>query len=340
MYWTAKEQTKLSPVISTRVRFARNAEDAPFPFRLSVSERKAFWERTKEALKDWDWMAVDFGEAEPLVKEAYVQTRLASPHLAAKGEGSGLLLSRKGECSLMVNEEDHFRLQVILAGRALREALEQAWEWEKKLAAKLPLAYREGLGYLTACPTNLGAGMRISVMIHLPALTEAGQVAALAKRLGETGFTVRGLFGENSREGGCIYQISNQMSREKTPEEIVYAFEMMLTQVEEAEYRMGRTLWERDPLGMEDRISRAVGTMRYAKTMSYEEFMSLYSPVRFGKILGVEEAGEPQSLDRLLIELMPAPMQLRDRTLSEAALRDQRRSEALRESMGERRKSQ
>lgn len=335
MYWYEKETLGNTPVLSTRVRFARNLENTPFPAKLTPQQRGDVFRTVKEAFEDKDYIFVDFGEADSILKEAYVQTHLASPALLRRGAGSGLILSREGDVSVMVNEEDHLRIQVIRAGKEIRSTFEKAIFVARYAEEKLPFAFREKLGYLTACPTNLGAAMRLSVMIHLPAVTELGGMADLTRRLNDAGFTVRGLFGEGSREGGAIYQISNQMSREKTPEEIVSSFETVLGQVEEAEYRAGKALLSRDPVALEDRVSRALGTLRYAKMMSYSELIRLYSTLRLGKVLDLEVCRGVRGLDRLLIELMPAPMQVLDRTLSEDRERDRKRSERLREKLSE-----
>jgi protein arginine kinase len=231
----------------------------------------------------------------------------------------------------MINEEDHLRLQAISAGKALRECCEAATEWMRHGEEKLSFAFRQGLGYLTACPSNLGAAMRLSVMIHLPALHQSGAMPALIRSLNDSGFAVRGLFGEHSREGGSIYQISNQNWREKTPEEILYHFEKALEQVEAAEWKAGQALLNRDRLSAEDAVSRALGLLKYAKKMSYGEFITHYSTLRFGRVLGLEEAGEAGDLDRLFIELMPAPLELGNRALSDSALRDRERARRLRE---------
>ncbi len=331
MYWYEKRTDGTSPVLSTRVRFARNLENTPFPALLTREQKEEVFSRIKSAYQEKKPLAISFGDVDQTVKEAYVQTRLASAALAKKGGGCGLLLSEDGEVSLMINEEDHIRLQVIQSGKKILSAFEKAVEWAKLGEEKLPLAYRDGLGYLTSCPTNLGAAMRISVMIHLPAITSSGAMPRLIQNLNNAGFTVRGVFGEGSRESGSIYQISNQTSREKSPLEIVNTFEKVIEQVEEMEKKGKQAMLERDRIALEDRVSRAAGTLKFAKKMSYGEFISLYSQVRFGKEAGLAEAQGMEELDRLFVELMPAPMLLQNITLRDEELRDIRRSEILRE---------
>ena len=333
MYWYEKENATRTLVLSTRVRFARNLEGIPFPHRLSPEEGEKVFARVKEALAPYRPMAIPFGETEKIIKDTYVQTHLASRELGEKGVGSGLILDREGDVSVMVGEEDHIRLQVIRAGRDVDGALLKAKEWVETLEKALPIAYRKGLGYLTACPTNLGGAMRLSVMIHLPALTASGAIPTLAKRLGDRGFTVRGFFGEGSREGGSIYQISNQSSREKTPEEVAELFSSLLSQVEEWEKKSAEALLERDRNGWEDRILRALGTLKYARKMNYDEFIGLYSLVRFGRECAVAGTEGTECLDRLMVELLPAPMILQDRSLADAQARDLKRSRIIREQL-------
>ena len=331
MYWYEKNVQGNSLVLSTRVRFARNLEDTPFPAKLGREERERVFSRVKAAYEEKGVMAVSYGDVDDLVKQAYVQTHLASMELANQGAGSGLLLSRDGEVSIMVNEEDHLRLQVIGAGKQVEAVFEKAREWITFGEEKLVFARREKLGYLTRCPTNLGAGMRLSVMIHLPALVATGSMSRMIQSLNDAGFTVRGLFGEGSREGGDLYQISNQMSREKTPEQIVGDFSRVLEQVEQREESARKALIEKDRLFWEDKVSRAVGLLRYAKKMSYQELIGLISCIRFGREAGFDGVAGSECLDRLLIELMPAPMLLRDRSLAQEEARDRRRCEIIRE---------
>ena len=333
MNWFEAKEEEFSPVISTRVRFARNLSGKKFPRKMTPKEKKEVCEAVRGALRDREPMFVDFGKASKGEKEAYVQTYLASRELADKGEGSGLLISREGNVSVMLCEEDHVRLQAVLKGKKIRACYELALDWEKALEEKIDVAYDPALGYLTACPTNLGAAMRVSVMIHLPALKETGRLYALTRSLNDLGFTVRGLFGEGSEGTAGIYQISNQMSRDAAPEEIVSSFEKVVEQVilEEEKARAAlfsdsRTIWE-------DKICRAMGIVSFARSMSFAEWIELYSLIRLGKEAGLPEAARFSDPDRCLIEAMPAYLLLRDASLSSPQLRDEARAARLHESI-------
>lgn len=330
MYWYEKSVQTFSPVISTRVRFARNLEGVPFPHMLSPEKRVELWRKVCQAFAPKGGKPVFFDQLSTLEKTAYVETRLASPALSGAGVGKGLILSPQGDVSVMVGEEDHLRIQAIFPGKDVPRAVRSATEWCEYGEKALGYAYREGLGYLTSCPTNLGAGCRVSVMIHLPGLRRAGAMNALTKKLNNAGFTVRGIFGEGSRDAEGIYQISNQLSREKTPAEICDAFRQMLDDLEERERSAAELLYKNDRDGLEDEICRAIGTVKYARKMSYSEFVPLYSLIRFGKSLGLEEARKIPLTDRLLIELMPAPMILANGENKKEKSRDLARAKILR----------
>ena len=334
MYWFEAEDKTVTPVISTRVRFARNLEGKKFTSKMTPAEKKEVCQAVRGAFADEKTLFVDFGKADPVEKEAYVQTHLASRQLAQAGEGAGLLLSEDGSVAVMICEEDHVRLQAISKGEAIRETYEKALAWETKLENALPMAYDETLGYLTACPTNLGAAMRASVMIHLPCLKAAGRMDALTRSLNDAGFTVRGLFGEGSEESGAVYQISNQMSREADPEEIVASLERAVQRVilEEEKTRDAMIGARRDLL--EDRICRAWGTLSFARRMSFSEWIGIYSLLRLGQEIGWEPAKSCRGLDRALIEGMPAFLQLQNAELADPALRDLARADRVRKILG------
>lgn len=329
MYWYEKEAKQFSAVISTRVRFARNLEGIPFPARLDAAGREEVFSRIEEAYREKEIESVRFDRISPLERAVYTETRLASPLLQKRGRGSGLILSREGSVSMMISEEDHLRLQAFLPGKAIREAASLAMDWLGHGAKRLNFAYREGLGYLTSCPTNLGAGMRVSAMMHLPALSLSGKIPALSRALSDAGFTVRGTFGEGSSARGAVFQISNQKSRSALPEAIIESAERIFSEVENLEKNEAEKLFREKKLELEDRICRAVGTMRYAKKMDYQEWIELYSSVRLGKALGMEQARKIRGLDSLLILLMPALLELSDATLSDPALRDEARCKKL-----------
>ncbi len=310
MIWYEKQAERFSPVISTRVRFARNLEEFPFPHRLNAEGKEKVWEKIEKVLTKEGFTAHPFSRLSQAEKEAFVEQRLSSAALLKSTVGAGVLLSPEKDISVMVNEEDHIRLQVLSVGKKIEETLEKAGKLEEILRRELSLAYRPGLGYLTSCPTNLGAGLRISVMIHLPALTRIGAITNLAESLGHRGFTVRGVLGEGSRATGGIYQISNQQSREMLPRDIAQAFLQVLAQVEEAEQKAAQKLLETEKEDLLDQIMRSIGILSFARKMSYSEFAEHFALIRFGKALGLEEARGVFLPDRLFFALSPANLVL------------------------------
>ncbi len=331
MNWYEKEPEIFSPVISTRVRLARNLENTPFPHKMSKEEKEKIWEKISSVFEGKDMVKIPFGGLDPLVKQSFVDSRLVSTQFLSAESGSGLLLSRDGEVSIMVNEEDHIRIQVITSGENISGALEKIREYALFAENNLPIAKREKLGYLTSCPTNLGSACRISAMVHLPALNALGALPDLAEKLGSAGYTVRGIFGEGSRSEEGIVQISNQKRCHLPPEKIAEEFQEILSQVCQREGLAGAKLLKENPTEIQDRIFRAIGTLRFAKKISYKEFVSLFSLVRFGKALGLNKAREMNLPDRFLIELTPAHLLLSDLTLTEPDKRDVLRASGIQE---------
>lgn len=331
MNWYEKESDIFSPVISTRVRFARNLEGIPFPDRGSEEDRSLVWNKVCGAFREKNMRVIPFEGQESLVKESFVETRIASKKLLSREKGAGLLLSPEGDVSIMIGEEDHIRLQVIKTGKKIGEALNKAMEYASFMEEKLPLAKREKLGYLTSCPTNLGNGCRISVMIHLPALHAVGAIQKLEKTLSGAGYTLRGAFGEGSRGEEGILQISNQKKGNLPPEKIAEDFEEILRRLLLMEAEAGAKIYKNQKIAIRDRVCRAVGTLRYAETVSYGEFLSLFSTVRFGKALGIEEARNTNLPDRFLFELAPSLLILSDMTLQDPETRDFTRALKIKE---------
>ena len=331
MNWYEKEPSVFSPVISTRVRFARNLENTPFPHLLSEEKKETVWDKITSALEEKNMQKIPFAGLDPLVKQSFVDGRIASRNFLSAEKGAGLLLSPDGDVSIMVNEEDHLRLQVLMSGKALRAALEKAKEYALFCEEKLPIAYREKLGYLTSCPTNLGSACRISAMVHLPALSAMGAIGPLAEKLLPIGYTVRGAFGEGSLMTEGILQISNQNKGDTAPEKIAEDFEKILLDLRDREGRAGAKILKDNPWEIKDRICRAIGTLRYAKKISYKEFLSLFSLVRFGKALGIDEAREMFLPDRFLTKLSASHLLLSDLSLENSEERDVLRARKLRE---------
>lgn len=334
MYWYEDSAGKHPVVLSTRVRFARNLKHLPFPAGLDAQGRQQVCQAAKEAFESL--VCYDFSRLSEAEKGAYVQSHLCSPAFAqSRGEGFQLWLSRDGAVSVMVNEEDHFRIQAICAGLDPQKAFDRALETETALRRHQELAFHPKLGFLTACPTNLGCAMRISAMLHLGALRLTGGIGALVRSADRLGFTLRGAFGEGSGPQGDLYQISNKASYQSSEQELLNHFSTVIAQIADQEQKARQALQKQDALGLEDRIFRSLGTLQSARRMDYAEFVGHWSNLRLGQSLGLVSLKDPALPDRLLVELTGARLCLENGNAQNPAVRDQLRAEKLRQALKE-----
>ncbi len=333
MLWYMEEAKEKDVIVSTRVRLARNLSAYPFGLRLTQEKAKEMTEKVTAFYQDRDGFhvtdmeAMSQGEALSLCERHYISREFAQkkgPHTLVREEALGL--------SIMVAEEDHLRLQCILNGYAPDLAFERVMKEEGELDRSFELAYSEKLGYLTHCPTNLGTAMRMSFMMHLPALTVQGRMQALSEQLQKLGLTVRGMYGEGSRAEASLYQISNQVTMGITEEETLRKMKEIVMQIAESE-RTARAAFKGETLEkLLDQAQRAEGLLRSARMISSSEFLSLYSAARLGHTIGNTSALSCETLDRMLFEVMPATMALSaqavdtDGDLPATVRRDKRRA--------------
>lgn len=302
----------MSIIISTRVRLARNLKDYPFPRKLSEQGREKIVESVRRAITDShsaiadDFHFIRISELDPRQSVSLVEKRLCSPEFISEGQGRALLLSKDESLSIMINEEDHIRLQVIKKGLSLEETYDIADKLDTLLDENLSFAYDDKLGYLTQCPTNLGTGMRASVMLHLPALERSRAISRIAGNLGKLGLTIRGAHGEGTEPQGALYQLSNQVtlgiSEKAAIENLKNITEQLAAQEEQARAR----LCESDEI--QDAISRSMGILRYAKVMSHEEALKLLSNVRLGVEAGLITDVSSDVIDKLMTDVEPATL--------------------------------
>ncbi len=322
-------------VWSTRIRLAANLADTPFPARLTAAGREEVSEKIKAVFEgDKAWQCMQVSRLTPVERAAFTEAHMASPDFM-KGDLAGklLILSTDGECAIMVNEEDHIRLQCIRPGYGPEETYKRALEVFERIEAQLPLAFDPTLGYLTHCPTNLGTGLRASLMIHLPAMTRLGKSGGLADALNKAGFALRGLYGEGSMPGGGIYQLSNQVSRGFSEEELIRRLMKVSEQVVKAELDARKELKEKEGIALEDRVYRALGVLQNARTLTSKEMYALVADVRMGVGLGIIEGVPMNKLDRLLIDMLPARLSLANGEADHAAARDRIRADLTREAL-------
>lgn len=297
-------------VISTRVRLARNINGYCFDSRLDAAGANEIIEKVSVPLEASGFRKINFADLSPVMATSYVERHYVSPEFATKETPHALFLQEPAGIAVMVCEEDHLRIQSILPGLALEEAYKNASRTEKRLDEDFDFAYSEKLGYLTHCPTNLGTGMRASVMMFLPALTHGGYMDALATQLSKIGLTVRGLFGEGSGSMGCMYQVSNQITLGITEEETLQKLGEAIAQINESEQRARRAISGERLDRLTDHILRSEGILKYAYMMTSAEFIKLFSDVRFGISLGIVTDITYEQLGTLLVEVMPATLTL------------------------------
>ena len=320
-------------VLSTRVRLARNLEDYPFPSRLDAKEKAEVSALIKESLSDYTEIALNDIEMSALTPAGAVslaEKHLISPEFASETRGRSLLLSESEDVSIMLCEEDHVRIQVIYPGLSLVEAFDTAEKIDSHLEKKLSYAFHEKLGYLTQCPTNLGTGMRASVMLHLPALSKKGAMRGLSTTVSKLGLTLRGSYGEGSEVSGDIYQLSNQVTLGISESAAIQNLSSIAMQII-AQEKQARALLVKDEDFL-DKIYRAYGILKSAYKLTSRELTNLLSYVRLGASEGILSV-PLEKLCTLFIELQPATMNaLSDEPLSQSQ-RDLLRAERVREAL-------
>lgn len=299
-------------VISTRIRFARNLKDYPFPCKLNSQGREKVIEKVKNAVKKSnspvasDFSFIKMSELTSSQSVSLVEKRLVSPEFISDTDGRALLISKDESFSIMINEEDHIRLQVITKGLSLEQAYDTADKLDTLLDENLDFAFDEKLGYLTQCPTNLGTGMRASVMLHLPALEKSRAINRIAGNLSKLGLTIRGAHGEGTEPKGALYQLSNQVtlgiSEKAAIENLKNITEQLIAQENQARERLCSSI------DIQDAISRSLGILRSALVISHDEALKLLSNVRLGIVSKQISDVSSETIDKLMLAVEPATL--------------------------------
>ncbi|MFQ3671639.1 MAG: protein arginine kinase [Verrucomicrobiia bacterium] len=325
-------------VISSRVRLARNLNGRAFPGWLKRGERErllAELQPVVAALPPMANPAYDqaLDKFTPLEKQILVEQHLISREHAAKNAGSGVVISADQTLSIMLNEEDHLRLQGIRPGFALQEAWESVDRADSDLEQSVQFAFSPQLGYLTACPTNVGTGMRASAMLHLPGLVLSDQINQVIKSVNQIGLAVRGLYGEGTEALGNLFQISNQMTLGESEQQILERLSKVVQQIVGHELNARQKLMQERGRMLADQLGRAYGIMLYAYQISSKEALNLLSLLRLGVDLDILPRAYEPKLNELLINTQPAHLQrAADKKLG-ADERDAFRADILRDSL-------
>jgi protein arginine kinase len=300
-------------VMSSRVRLARNVAHYPFVSRLSDQDRgeveRFLRERITASPAGSQLEYIDVGRLEEVDRQFLVERQLISREHAEAQGARGVAIDGREQVSLMINEEDHLRIQCMHSGLDLRGAWEQIKAVDDQIGRVVPYAFHPRWGYLTACPTNVGTGIRVSVMLHLPALVITRQIDKVFRSLHKISLAVRGLYGEGSQAMGDFYQISNQTTLGKTEEELIEQVGDVVPVLIDYERRAREFLVRETQQNVHDQVSRAYGILRTAQTITAEETMQLLSRVRMGVLLGLIGDVKIADINSLLVRTQPAHLQ-------------------------------
>jgi len=321
-------------VMTSRVRLARNLRGYPFPGFSQERQRIELLERARPVVEDLpemrDGYSEDYTDLSKIRKQVLVERHLVSREHAARSSGCAVVVDRKQSISIMINEEDHFRIQGIRPGLNLTSAFEVVDRVDTELESLLPYAFDPKLGYLTACPTNLGTGMRASVMLHLPALVLTEQINPVIKAIGKIGLAVRGLYGEGTEALGNLFQISNQHTLGEAEPEIIAQIEKVIEGVVRSEVTARAKLKEDHQTMLRDQVGRAFAILRYAHILTSKEALNLLSMLRLGADLDLVGNCDRSLIDMLLLEIQPAHLQLNAARELSPEERDSMRAELTR----------
>jgi len=333
--WLRGEGPHHQVVVSSRVRLARNLRNRAFPGWAKKAERTIILELIKPRVEELPEMQEPFSELlqdlSALEKQVLVERHLISREHAAKSVGSAVIMNRKQTLSVMVNEEDHLRMQSIRSGLQLRQAFKLVDKVDSALEGKLDFAYDTKLGYLTACPTNVGTGMRASAMLHLPGLVLSDLINQVIQAVNKIGLAVRGLYGEGTEAMGNLFQISNQTTLGEKEEEIIARLNKVIETIIEKEQDARQVLIQKRPNTLWDQIGRAYGLLTYAHAMTSKEALNLLSVVKLGIDLGAFPEDKRLAIDQLFIETQPAHLQKSTQQKLNAEERDHFRAQIIRE---------
>jgi len=324
-------------VMSCRIRLARNLSEMPYSHWATQAQRAEALKRVTETVQSSKSLKgsliLQMKELPEVDRQILVERHLISREHAAPSDERAVVVSEREIVALMINEEDHLRLQVLQSGFNLQEAWGVLCRVDAELEGKLSYAFSPDWGYLTACPTNVGTGIRASTMLHLPCLVMTKQINRVLHAITKLGLTARGLYGEGTEASGNFFQLSNQVSLGVSEEEILDNLERLIKQVIDQEEAARKALVQRSREGLEDRIWRAYGTLKNAHLITSNETVELLSLIRLGVDLGVIPTLERGLVNRLFIQTQPAHLQkLEGRSLTPSE-RDARRAKLLRETL-------
>jgi protein arginine kinase len=336
--WMKGDGPESDIVISSRIRLARNVSSIPFPLIATEEQLEKGIDLAEKVIQQED-IGKEVGHLEllrmsqlkALEKRVLVEKHLISPNLAEESSAGAVILSDNESVSIMLNEEDHIRIQCLFPGFQLESAWEQANSLDDWFEVNLDFAFDEKRGYLTSCPTNVGTGLRASVMMHLPALVMTQQMNRMLPAINQLGLVVRGIYGEGSDALGNIFQISNQITLGRSETEIIEDLANVTKQLVEQERQARTSIMESSRLRVEDRIYRSFGILSHARTIESKEATQRLSDVRLGIDMGLISGTSAKILNELIVLTQPGFLQQYAGEMLTAEQRDERRAKLIRE---------
>lgn len=337
--WLSGTGPAADMVVSTRVRLARNLAGVRFPHRDGQTQlnrqRRTLVEQIRRCPSFKDAWAFDLAVLDQWQRRVLLEMHLASVDLLREPEGRGLLVTRDRARAVMINEEDHLRIQVFHAGFDPLASCSEALGCDAELESELEYAFCEEFGYLTACPTNVGTGCRLSVLIHLPGLVLGGEIEKVLNSLRQLQFSVRGLYGEGSAVQGALFQISNLTTLGRSELDLANEFARHVAKVAQYERMACERLHQRDPVAVADLVHRALAVLQQARQMSSKEAFDRLSQVRLGVVLEVLPPISMGLLNRAIVQQQSAHLQLQSESAGMPANRGELRARFLRELFGD-----
>ena len=332
--WLSLEGPDSDVVFCTRIRLARNIETASFSPTLGEEEADELVRSLQDSLEDiakrHEWSFTHLRELSALDRQVLLERHLVSRELIEGNQARGVYHDQHARSGCMVNEEDHLRLQVFRSGLQIEEAMEAADLLDDEISETVPYAFHQQFGFLTACPTNTGTGMRASVLLHLPALVLAKEIDKAANAVQDMSMAVRGFYGEGSRAVGDLFQVSNHrtlgLDEDMTVEQLGHAVQSLLKWE-----RTQRDTYRRDPLFLQDRAHRSLGVLQHAQRLNSEETLDLVSKLRLGRVLGLVEELTEEHLLRIFLLTQPGHLQAHAGETLDPEGRDKLRAQLVRE---------
>ncbi|MDF2543996.1 MAG: putative ATP:guanido phosphotransferase Hore [Herbinix sp.] len=337
--WYEQNAADGDVVISSRVRLARNLSKYPFPSKLTDEQADELVDEVKEVTssltenQNRKFYSCSVSTLSDIDKTAMVERHIVSPLLAEKKQVTGLILSEDETISIMINEEDHIRIQAIVGGMNLEQAYEEANRIDDMTNEKLSFSYDEKYGYLTACPTNVGTGMRASYMVFLPALSSARMMQKLMEEVSKYGVTIRGIYGEGTKSLGSIYQISNQKTLGISEREILENLNRIVVQVVKQERKRREYMLSVSADEIEDQVYRTYGVLKYSRQISSTDAMTLLSQLKFGADCGLIKFDREFNVHQLMMGVQPGSLQWKLGKNVGSVSRDRSRADYIRKEL-------